>query len=174
MTVGAAHARGRLLGRKLFRAVSTEDATAAGRLLGAVERAPTLVRRAAIAFTDGNKWTSLHAAAAVGNAEAVSRLLAVGASPALRTATGADVVKIACDARQTEVVGVLGDTRLAWLASGGSPGRLTAAAPAPGDGGARSNADQRSAAATAASAACDGSSAHAGAGTGAPVCRRRA
>ena len=48
-----------------------------------------------------------HAAAAVGNAEAVSRLLAVGASPALRTATGADVVKIACDARQTEVVGVL-------------------------------------------------------------------
>ena len=51
--------------------------------------------------------TSRHAAAAVGNASAVSRLLAVGASPALRTATGADVVKIACDARQTEVVGVL-------------------------------------------------------------------
>ena len=107
LTVGAAHARGRLLGRKLFRAVSNEDAAAAGRLLGAVERAPTLVRRAAIAFTDGNRWTSLHAAAAVGNAEAVSRLLAVGASTTLRTATGADVVKIACDARQTEVVGVL-------------------------------------------------------------------
>ena len=86
--------------------MSNEDAAAAGRL-SRVERAPTLVRRAAIAFTDGNKWTSLHAAAAVGNAEAVSRLLAVGASTALRTATGADVVKIACDARQTEVVGVL-------------------------------------------------------------------
>jgi ankyrin repeat protein len=107
LTVGAAHARGRLLGRKLFRAVSNEDAAAATKLLGAVERAPTLVRRAAIAFTDGNRWTSLHAAAAVGNAEAVTRLLAVGASPALRTATGADVVKIACDARQTQVVGVL-------------------------------------------------------------------
>ena len=105
LTVGAAHARGRLLGRKLFRAISTEATTE--KLLAAVERAPTLVRRAAIAFTDGNRWTSLHAAAAVGNAEAVSRLLAVGASPALRTATGADVVKIACDARQTEVVGVL-------------------------------------------------------------------
>ena len=38
LTVGAAHARGRLLGRKLFRAVSNEDAAAAGRLLGAVER----------------------------------------------------------------------------------------------------------------------------------------
>ena len=99
LTVGAAHARGRLLGRKLFRAISTEATTE--KLLAAVERAPTLVRRAAIAFTDGNKWTSLHAAAAVGNAEAVSRLLAVGASTTLRTATGADVVKIACDARQT-------------------------------------------------------------------------
>ena len=105
LTVGAAHARGRLLGRKLFRAISTEATTE--KLLAAVERAPTLVRRAAIAFTDGNRWTSLHAAAAVGNAEAVSRLLAVGASPALRTATGADVVKIACDARQTQVVGIL-------------------------------------------------------------------
>ena len=83
LTVGAAHARGRLLGRKLFRAISTEATTE--KLLAAVERAPTLVRRAAIAFTDGNKWTSLHAAAAVGNAEAVSRLLAVGASTALRT-----------------------------------------------------------------------------------------
>uniref|UniRef100_A0A7S3ZUX3 Tudor domain-containing protein n=1 Tax=Pelagomonas calceolata TaxID=35677 RepID=A0A7S3ZUX3_9STRA len=107
LTVGAAHARGRLLGRKLFRAISTEGTATTDRLLGAVERAPTLVRRAAIAFTDGNRWTSLHAAAAVGNADAVSRLLTVGASPALRTATGADVVKIACDARQIQVVGVL-------------------------------------------------------------------
>ena len=138
LTVGAAHARGRLLGRKLFRAVSNEDAAAAGRLLGAVERAPTLVRRAAIAFADGNRWTSLHAAAAVGNAGAVTRLLAVGASPCMRTATGADVVKIACDARQTEVAAYRGDTRPA-TGKAEAPGASTA----PGDGGAQSSAARR-------------------------------
>jgi len=107
LTVGAAHARGRLLGRKLFHALTKGDTAATGPLLAAVERAPSAIRRAAVGFTDGNRWTVLHAAAAVGDANAVERLLAVGASPAGRTATGADVVKIACDARQTEVVGVL-------------------------------------------------------------------
>ena len=107
LTVGAAHTRGRLLGRKLFRALAKGDTAATGPLLAVVERVPSAVRRAAVAFTDGNRWTVLHAAAAVGDADSVAKLLTLGASPAVRTATGADVVKIACDARQTEVVGVL-------------------------------------------------------------------
>ena len=95
----------RLLGRKLFRAISNEAATE--KLLAAVERAPTLVRRAAIAFTDGNRWTI--SPRGCRRRQRRGGLTAARRRRLARPAHGggAGVVKIACDARQTEVVGVL-------------------------------------------------------------------
>ena len=87
-------AKGRLLGRRVFRAIARgEDAEDVLRRLESLKKAGAArdaALRAALTFKDGNNWTVAHAAAAVGNADALRRLLRLGASPKWRTAQGAD------------------------------------------------------------------------------------
>lgn len=108
MNERACIAKGRLLGRELFFSLRDEvDKGELERILSNIERCPEATKAAAVTWHDGNRWTSLHAAAAVGAVPVCRRLLALGACPRWRTAQGSDVLSVACAARQVEVLCVL-------------------------------------------------------------------
>lgn len=98
-------ALGRVLGRKIFKSVTCGRGDDVLRKLEALDN--QVARTAAVTWFDGNRWTALHAAAAVGNADACRRLLAAGANAKWKTAHGADVVTIACQAQQVRIVALL-------------------------------------------------------------------
>ncbi|KAJ1459573.1 hypothetical protein M885DRAFT_613181 [Pelagophyceae sp. CCMP2097] len=100
-------AKGRLAGRDLFRALARNDVAAAGAALLALEASPAAAIEAGITYRDGNGWTPLHAAACTGCGAETRRLLALGASAAWKTCIGIDVLGVAAQARQVEIVALL-------------------------------------------------------------------
>lgn len=102
-------ALGRTLGRNLFRALKNEHLSKADLALRQIEDRSLhdVARMAAVSWYDGCRYTPLHAAAVVGAADSVQRLLALGASPSWKTAHGADVLSVACSAQQVRIVALL-------------------------------------------------------------------